>query len=455
MNIINNLIGNHYQRLIDIAKNGDILYIVSPFLMEAFDTLFFEFKDMGIRDIHLITTLKNGDIDLIRKANSLHSFCRLCIDNGIKYHIYIDNDLHGKFYMSSKNDEYTCGMLTSANFTDSGLNHKHEWGIWIDDSSVLETLIKEVLGVCSLPLSYDGIVGIIDKVDNYTRNIPEPPQSKLELSVDEFIDFGNDESIHPRTIASDVRYFIKPVGHSESPYPESSRLDSYVATMRFSNRKPRAVRVGDILICYAVGSTKLLGYFEVLTTPVFSNDTDDRWPWSVQAKNLCPIYSENWAQRNNTLSRVKDKFNIDTPITFHGGKTLGALNFGADKIRLTQQFADHLIKTIEQDAVAKECEGISAPNAALEEKLRVELISNTKECRKLGYNPTAFLEMLNKYGALGTVQKLIHAPHVSDGYSKLFMLGRLDLTLEAIMLKPEYQILLTKDELAICVARIQ
>lgn len=344
MNIINNISGNHYQRMIDIAKNGDTLYIVSPFLMESFDTLFCEFKDMGIKNIHLITTLKSKNVDLLRKANSLHSFCSLCVANGIQFHIYVDNKLHGKIYASSKNGRYTCGMLTSANFTESGLNHNHEWGLWLDDTKTLEVLINEVFSVCSKALSCDNISGIIKKVDDYFNAMLEPEQPKLDLSIDEFIDFG--------TIVSDTRYFIKPVGYSTSPYPESSRLDTNIATMRFSKRKPRAVRVGDILICYAVGTTKILGYFEVLTLPAFAGDEEERWPWSVQAKNLCPSYSENWVQHNNTLASVKDAYHVEAPITYNGGKTLGALNFGADKIRLTEQFADHLIKIIERDSIS-------------------------------------------------------------------------------------------------------
>jgi hypothetical protein len=91
----------------------------------------------------------------------------------------------------------------------------------------------------------------------------------------------------------------------------------------------------------------------------------------------------------------------------------------------------------------------------LEQKLYTELIANTKECQKLGYNPTAFLEMLRKYGTLGTAKRLINAPQVSEGYSKLYLMGRLDLTLEAVMLKPEYSSFLTKDELDICASRIK
>jgi len=310
--------------------------------MESFDTLFCEFKDMSIKKIHLITTLKNNDMDLLRKANALHSFCSLCVESNIQFDIYIDNKLHGKIYVAAQNGAYTCGVLTSANFTESGLNHNHEWGVWIDSPQALETLIKEVFEVCSKPLSKESISGIIRKVDSYFKTKPEPTQLKPDLSIDEFIDFNLN--------VPNKRYFLKPVGYMESPFPENEKLDSDIAALHFSKRKPSAVRVGDVLICYAVGSAKLLGYFEVITEPAYSGNDDDRWPWRVQAKNCCPAYSENWMSFDNRLSTVKDKYIAEAPITYNGGKTLGALNFGADKIRLTEQFADHLIRIIEQDS---------------------------------------------------------------------------------------------------------
>lgn len=37
-------------------------------------------------------------------------------------------------------------------------------------------------------------------------------------------------------------------------------------------------------------------------------------------------------------------FDSNEPLTYVGGKTLGVLNFGADKIRLSEDFAIHLIE---------------------------------------------------------------------------------------------------------------
>ncbi|MEX4009421.1 hypothetical protein [Neoaquamicrobium sediminum] len=51
------------------------------------------------------------------------------------------------------------------------------------------------------------------------------------------------------------------------------------------------------------------------------------------------------------------------------------------------------------------------------------------------YNANAFLGMLNDRGGLYTAKALINAPRQSDGYTALLMAGRLDLTVEALVVE--------------------
>ena len=48
-----------------------------------------------------------------------------------------------------------------------------------------------------------------------------------------------------------------------------------------------------------------------------------------------------------------------------------------------------------------------------------------------GYVASIFFHMLNERGGVSTAQYLINASQPSEGYTKLFELGRLDLTVEA------------------------
>ena len=69
------------------------------------------------------------------------------------------------------------------------------------------------------------------------------------------------------------------------------------------------------------------------------------------------------------------------------------------------------------------------------------------------YNASRFLQMVGERGGLETARYLLHAG-LSDGFTALWNCNRLDLTVEAYVLKPEWQGLFTQDELAIARKRL-
>ncbi len=65
-----------------------------------------------------------------------------------------------------------------------------------------------------------------------------------------------------------------------------------------------------------------------------------------------------------------------------------------------------------------------------------------------GYNATIFLGMLNDRGGLSTAKHLINTPKPSDGYTHLYERGRLDLTVEAMVVEnTRWHELFTEEEL--------
>jgi hypothetical protein len=68
---------------------------------------------------------------------------------------------------------------------------------------------------------------------------------------------------------------------------------------------------------------------------------------------------------------------------------------------------------------------------------------------EIGYRPTIFLDMLYKRGGVSTAKALITAAKPSDGYTRLYEKGRLDLTVEAVVIDDaKWHPLFTPDELA-------
>ena len=74
--------------------------------------------------------------------------------------------------------------------------------------------------------------------------------------------------------------------------------------------------------------------------------------------------------------------------------------------------------------------------------------------REAGYNATRFLQMVSEHGGLNAARQLLHASGVSDGFTALWMAKRLDLTVEAHVLKPEFESLFTADEFRIARSRL-
>lgn len=65
-----------------------------------------------------------------------------------------------------------------------------------------------------------------------------------------------------------------------------------------------------------------------------------------------------------------------------------------------------------------------------------------------GYNATIFLQMLTDRKGVLTAKTLINAAKPSDGYTALYMKGRLDLTVEALVVEDErWHLLFTDEEL--------
>lgn len=72
-----------------------------------------------------------------------------------------------------------------------------------------------------------------------------------------------------------------------------------------------------------------------------------------------------------------------------------------------------------------------------------------------GYNATYFRTMLAEHGPLATAHKLLAAPAVSDGFAALWERGRMDLTVEAVVVEPQFAELFSADEIAAAQRRLE
>lgn len=90
----------------------------------------------------------------------------------------------------------------------------------------------------------------------------------------------------------------------------------------------------------------------------------------------------------------------------------------------------------------------------LETKFHSDMVSIYIDAKKLKYNASYFWQMVNDRGGYQAAKQLIHTGNPSEGFTRLWELGRLDLSVETHVLKAEYYPLFTDEERRICLVRL-
>jgi exonuclease I len=73
-----------------------------------------------------------------------------------------------------------------------------------------------------------------------------------------------------------------------------------------------------------------------------------------------------------------------------------------------------------------------------------DAINDMKE--KHGYNPTIFINMINKHGVIEAVRRLINDPKPSPGLTRLWKLNALHLSMEAIIQEEKWKAIFSEEE---------
>jgi HKD family nuclease len=352
-NFSNNL--NHSTRLKELFNKSDNVILVSPFLMINFSDFLRNVSLSTTKRIHLITTLKPKTLDQIRKVTSLISLINYPeIKNKIiQCKISINNKLHGKIYIFKKDGAYISAIISSANFTNNGLISNNEWGVEFSNEKEISLLETSIINSIEFEnLQFDDIYSMQKKINNYLVNHPNSKESEIDLKLTDLIS-------SPQWLLElddTTEFWLKPLGSTSNPVAEGNLYNDENTMLNFSKIKPKGVKLNNILIAYGVGTTKILAIYRVTSSPklvtdlqIQKNDLFKRWPWYVNGHNLTPKYGSSWWTHNLNINTLKNDYlcdRPDAPITAIGGNTLGALQFGKDKLKLTPDFAKFIINKV-------------------------------------------------------------------------------------------------------------
>lgn len=358
--IVSNISGSHHDVVADLIQQAyDQLIIASPFLSRSMSQFLDDFDFRQVRRFDLITTITPQSLEQLAKPFVLREFFEYFEGATTKFRLHINNALHGKVYIG-RNSTLERVLVSSANFTRNGLKNNHEWGTLITNSAAeIESVQEELLGAIEYAeVTFHQVKRACLFAEVYRNEHPEWSQTPEIFS--DILDqvYSDDSEEH------EAQYFLKPIGTSENPVLLEDRRDfsDLHQNLHFSKKKPSGVKKGDVVITTAVGPGSLLGYFRVtgglerVTEEEMTRDPAlERWPWYMEGRNQVPGFSAAWwshdLKRQDLLAEYKANF-PERPITQAGGYTLNTLNRGNDKVRITKEFGEFLIKSIEDAATS-------------------------------------------------------------------------------------------------------
>ena len=83
------------------------------------------------------------------------------------------------------------------------------------------------------------------------------------------------------------------------------------------------------------------------------------------------------------------------------------------------------------------------------------IAANETAKRECKYNATYFLRLVSNHGALEAAKRLLATDKPSEGFGTLYLHQRLDLSVEAYVIKPQFRELFTPEAIAIATKRLQ
>lgn len=158
----------HYDWFVKFANGSDTLVIVSPFLSSNVDELLA--STHSIKKIELFTNLDGYDMtsSTVKALHKLYDYCR----NRIDLTVYCNNKLHGKVYLFYNGNTSKGFIVSSGNFTENGLLHNQEYGIFSDNAIIQADLLSRIKENDYYELTLNDVVTIENELGKFEKDNP-------------------------------------------------------------------------------------------------------------------------------------------------------------------------------------------------------------------------------------------------------------------------------------------
>lgn len=349
---------NHLEVISFLIEKSDYVSITSPFIMQEFDDYFSSLSIENTK-FELVTSCSPKGNEQLTKPFQIKNFANVIQEKTNKWpDIHLNQNLHSKIYLFYKNKKNICAIVTSANFTYSGLSKNHETGILTTNENIVKQLEEEK------KRSLDFVSLRDNQIEMLCTTVKTIQNNKRHLEKQEDIDIGLNNIISkyctPSAMNKDIKlrdgskYFITVSGVSEKPIlPEDKRKITEPQTTISFSKEPRGMRLGDCLLEVAVGGKCFLSYYAVASmvyerTEKEKQDNKDhaRWPYYVYANNLSLNYGESWYENPYYYDEVIKDFKNNYPdlhVTPTGKDSIsGAISFGSSYFKVTNEFGKYV-----------------------------------------------------------------------------------------------------------------
>lgn len=91
----------------------------------------------------------------------------------------------------------------------------------------------------------------------------------------------------------------------------------------------------------------------------------------------------------------------------------------------------------------------------LEHEFENEMRKIYEQAVECGYRPTRFLQLISEKGAVETAKQLLYSSTYSEGLTKPWELKRLDISMEALVIKKPWSSLFTEEQLQVAKKRLK
>ena len=84
--------------------------------------------------------------------------------------------------------------------------------------------------------------------------------------------------------------------------------------------------------------------------------------------------------------------------------------------------------------------------ASLEGEFHRAMLNIYQAAADLGYRPTRFRQTVHEHGGVGAAKRLLNGPVAQSGLTTLWELGRLDISMEALVVRERWKPLFSDEE---------